>query len=203
MPRAAHNKKNYKKTCFRGCYICFGRVVKPKRGVVGILVVFQDRGLCTAITFKSSWRELSNDVTEHRSMLKKYQNPHYFRFSFLHETGVIHSKFESHREMYMLGQQALPRCHALVYAACFPSRRGEYPFSVLAPRTKPNQLESSKHPCCEFEVRLGWAASFSLSLVGVALRKFLKRGLACHVLFIHHCCKTYYQHTCQMFEKIF
>jgi len=89
----------------------------------------------------------------------------------------------ANREMDMLGQQALPRCHALVYAACFPSRRREYPISVLAPRTKPNQLESSKHPCCE--VRLGWAVSFSLSLVGVALRKFLERGLACHALFIH------------------
>jgi len=85
--------------------------------------------------------------------------------------------------MDMLGQQALPRCHAPVYAACFPSRRGEYPISVLAPRTKTNQLESSKHPCCE--VRFGWAASFSLSLVGVASRKFLERGLACHALFIH------------------
>jgi len=87
------------------------------------------------------------------------------------------------REMDMLGQQVLPRCHALVYAACFPSRRGEYPISVLAPHTKPNQLESSKPPCCE--LRLGWAASFSVSLVGVALRKFLERGLACNVLFIH------------------
>jgi len=69
----------------------------------------------------------------------------------------------AHREKDMLGQQALPPCHALVYAACFPSRRGEYRISVLAPRTKPNQLESSKHPCCECEVSLGWAASFSIS----------------------------------------
>ena len=52
---------------------------------------------------------------------------------------------------------------SIQYAACFPSRKGEYPISVLAPRTKPNQLESSKHPCCECEVRLGWAASFYIS----------------------------------------
>jgi len=73
---------------------------------------------------------------------------------------VIPSRLHREKWTCLVGQQALPRCHALVYAACFPSRRGEYPISVLAPRTKPNQLESSKHPSCE--VRLGWAASFSL-----------------------------------------
>ena len=54
--------------------------VKRKRGWY-LFWLFFKIGLCSAITFKRSRRELSNDVAEHRSMLKSYL-AHYPRFSF-------------------------------------------------------------------------------------------------------------------------
>ena len=42
-----------------------------KRGWYVIWLLFKI-GLCSAISFKRSWRELYIDVTEHRSMLKNY-----------------------------------------------------------------------------------------------------------------------------------
>ena len=47
-----------------------------------ILVVFKI-GLCSAISFRRSRRELSIDMAEHRSMLKNYQNTNYPRFGLI------------------------------------------------------------------------------------------------------------------------
>jgi len=60
---------------FGECFTCFG--CETKTGVVRIFKI----GICSAISFKRSRRELSIDVTEHRSTLKNYQNTHYPRFS--------------------------------------------------------------------------------------------------------------------------
>jgi len=46
--------------------------VKPKRGRY-VFWLFFKIGLCSAISFKRSRRELSIDVAEHRSTLKNYQ----------------------------------------------------------------------------------------------------------------------------------
>ena len=48
--------------------------------------------LCSAISFKRSRRELSIDVAKHRSMLRKYRNTHYPRFSFIPKTGIAFPK---------------------------------------------------------------------------------------------------------------
>jgi len=54
------------------------------------MVIFQDTvGLCSAISFKRSRRELSTDVAEQRSTLKNYHNTHYRRFSFIPKSGSI------------------------------------------------------------------------------------------------------------------
>jgi len=55
--------------------------VKSKRGCYVFRLYFKI-GLCSAMSFKSFRRELSIDVAQHRSMLKHYQNTHYFRFTF-------------------------------------------------------------------------------------------------------------------------
>jgi len=52
--------------------------VKPKRG--RYVVFFFNIGLCWAVSFKRSRRELSIVVAEHRFMLKNYQNTNYTRF---------------------------------------------------------------------------------------------------------------------------
>jgi len=49
-------------------------------------------GLCSATSFERSRRELSNDVAEHRYMLKNYQNTYYPRFSFILKTGIAFPK---------------------------------------------------------------------------------------------------------------
>jgi len=49
-------------------------------------------GLYSAISFTRSRRELSIDVVERRSMLKRYQNTHYPRFSFMPTTGIAFPK---------------------------------------------------------------------------------------------------------------
>ena len=56
--------------------------VKPKRGWY-VFWLFFKIGLCSAISFKRSQRELSIDVAEHTSMLKNYQNTLYALFSFI------------------------------------------------------------------------------------------------------------------------
>jgi len=54
---------------FAECYTCFG--CETKTGVVNIYRLFFKIGLCSAISFKMSRRELSIDVAEHRPMIKK------------------------------------------------------------------------------------------------------------------------------------
>jgi len=51
----------------------------------GILVTFKV-GLCSALSFKRSRRELSIHVAEHRSMSKNYE--YYPRCSFITKTGI-------------------------------------------------------------------------------------------------------------------
>ena len=53
---------------------------------------FFSTGICSAVSFKRSQRELSNDVAEHRQTLKNYQNTHYYRFSFIPERGIAFPK---------------------------------------------------------------------------------------------------------------
>jgi len=55
-------------SCFAG--------MKPKRGWY-VLWLFFKIGLCSAISFKRSRRELSTDVAEHGSMLKNDRNTLY------------------------------------------------------------------------------------------------------------------------------
>jgi len=47
-------------------------------GIERILVIFQDKPLCSAISFKRSRQQLSIDVAEHRSMLKAHKNGCYY-----------------------------------------------------------------------------------------------------------------------------
>jgi len=65
--------------------------VKPKR-VWCVVWLFFKIGLCSAVSFKRSRRELSIDVAEHRSMLKNYQNTHYHSFSFILKIGTASPK---------------------------------------------------------------------------------------------------------------
>ena len=58
---------------------------------VGTWLIFKI-GLCSAISFKRSRRELAIDVTAHWSKLKNYQNTHYPRCSFIPKTGVAFPK---------------------------------------------------------------------------------------------------------------
>jgi len=70
-------------------YIVLG--VKPKQWWY-VFWYFFKIGLCSALSFKRSPRELSIYVAEHRSMLKKYQNTRCPRFSFIPKTGEVFSK---------------------------------------------------------------------------------------------------------------
>jgi len=72
------------KSRFWECYTCFG--CETKTGVVRALVIFQ--GLCSAISFERSRRELFIDVAKHGSMLKNYQNTLYACFSFIFQEHV-------------------------------------------------------------------------------------------------------------------
>jgi len=74
---------------FGECHTCFG--CETKTVVVRIMVIFKI-GLCSAISFKRSRRELSIDVAEHRPMLKNFQNTNYPRFSFVPNTGLTFFK---------------------------------------------------------------------------------------------------------------
>jgi len=76
------------KPCFGKCYTCFG--CETKTGVVRKL--FFKLGLCSAISFERSRRELSIDVAEHRSVLENDQNTLYLRFSFIPRTGLAFPK---------------------------------------------------------------------------------------------------------------
>jgi len=49
-------------------------------------------GICSAIPFKRSWRELYIDVAEHMSIFKNNQNTHYPRFSYIPKTGIAFPK---------------------------------------------------------------------------------------------------------------
>ena len=71
---------------FRGiCYTCFGCETKT------VFFFFKVYLRPAALSFKRSRRDLSIDVAEHRSVLKKYQNTFYPRFSFIPKTGIEHS----------------------------------------------------------------------------------------------------------------
>jgi len=48
--------------------------------------------LCSAISFKSSRRELSIDVADHRATLKNNHNTYYPRFSFTPKPGAAFPK---------------------------------------------------------------------------------------------------------------
>jgi len=61
--------------------------VKSKRGWY-VFWLFFKIGLCSAISFGRSWRDLSIDVAEQRSKLKNYQNTQYPRFIFIPKTGT-------------------------------------------------------------------------------------------------------------------
>jgi len=74
---ARHNTVKTKPR-FGECYLG----VKPKRGWY-VFGLFFMAGLCSAISFKRSRRELSIDVAQHRSILKNYQNTHYPRIRFI------------------------------------------------------------------------------------------------------------------------
>jgi len=67
----AENAQLKKNTRFRQYYTCYG--YDAKTGVVRILVIFKI-DLCSVTSFKRSWRDLSIDVAEHRSILKNNQN---------------------------------------------------------------------------------------------------------------------------------
>jgi len=67
--------------------------VKPKRGW-NVFWLFFMIGICSAISFKRSRRELPIDVAEHRSTLKNNQIMHYPRFSFIPKTGIAFPKTE-------------------------------------------------------------------------------------------------------------
>jgi len=49
-------------------------------------------GLCSATSFKRSRQSFPFDVAEHTSMLKKYRNMHYPRFSFIPKIGIAFPK---------------------------------------------------------------------------------------------------------------
>jgi len=57
--------------------------VSKNKGVVRILVVFQDRPTFSHIIQKISRRDLSIDLVERMSMLKNYQNTYYTVFCFV------------------------------------------------------------------------------------------------------------------------
>jgi len=57
--------------------------MKPK-----IALLFFKIGLCWAISFKRSRRELSIDMAEHGSTMKNHQNTHFPRSSFIPKTGI-------------------------------------------------------------------------------------------------------------------
>jgi len=76
---------------FGECSTCFE--CETKTGVVLYeFWLFFKIDLRSAISFKRSWRELSIDVAEHRSMLKNYQNTLYPRFSFIPKTGIFQKR---------------------------------------------------------------------------------------------------------------
>ena len=65
--------------------------VKLKRGWHVVWLFFK-KGLCSAISFKRSRRELPIDVDEHGSILKNHQNTYYPRFSVTPKTGIAFPK---------------------------------------------------------------------------------------------------------------
>jgi len=77
------------KARFGECYTYFG--CETKAGLY-VFWLFFKIGLCSAISFKRSQRELSIDVAQHRSILKNKQNTNYPRFSFLPKTGLAFLK---------------------------------------------------------------------------------------------------------------
>ena len=65
--------------------------VKLKQGWYVFWLVFK-MGLRSALPLKRSRRALSNDVAEHRSMLKDQQVTHYLRFGFMPKPGIAFPK---------------------------------------------------------------------------------------------------------------
>jgi len=55
---------------------------------VRIPPLFVKLDLCSATSMESSRRDLLNDMTEHRSILKNYQNTYHPRFGFKPKTGI-------------------------------------------------------------------------------------------------------------------
>jgi len=90
------NLQERSETYFRE--LCFG--YENKRGVARVLVIFEDRP--SASLMKSSRRDLSNYMAEHRSILKNNQNTQYSLISrdramFSHINGKLSSRtFDSY-----------------------------------------------------------------------------------------------------------
>ena len=65
-------------------------IMKPKR--IGTYCSNFSKDLCSAVSLKTSRRELSIVVAGRRSMLKNNENTHYPRFSFIHKTDIAFPK---------------------------------------------------------------------------------------------------------------
>jgi len=65
--------------------------VKPYRGWY-VLRLFFNIGICSAISFERSRREVSIDVVEHRSTSKNDKNTIYLRLSFIPKIGIAFPK---------------------------------------------------------------------------------------------------------------
>jgi len=61
--------------------------VNTETGVV-LIWLFSKIDLCSATSFKSAFQDLLNDVADHRSILKNYQNTFYTRFGIRSKTGL-------------------------------------------------------------------------------------------------------------------
>ena len=90
LPRFTCPTQWKRNTCFMEFYTCFGR--ETQSGVVYVFWLFFTIGLCSATSFKRPWRELFDDVTGHRSMLKKKIKFALSRFSFPPKTGIAFPK---------------------------------------------------------------------------------------------------------------
>jgi len=77
-------------TCFKEFYACFRCETKTR--AVRILVKI---GLCSAISFGRSRRELFIDVAKHCFKNTKYQNTYDLRFSFTSKTGIELTKTDA------------------------------------------------------------------------------------------------------------
>jgi len=65
-------------------------IMKPKR--IGTYCSNFSKDLCSAVSLKTSRRELSIDVVEHKSISKNYQSMYHPRFGFTPKTGIAFPK---------------------------------------------------------------------------------------------------------------